>query len=55
MKYEESYRKLEDIIRRAEDNQGTVIVSENDIIAIREAQFAIYRISGFIIQNKKED
>lgn len=41
MKYEESYKKLEDIVRRAEDNQGTVIILEDDIVAIREAQFAI--------------
>ena len=53
MKYEESYKRLEDILRRAKDNQGTVIISTDDITAIEEAEIAICRMSGLGI--KKEE
>ena len=53
MKYEESYKRLEDILRRAKDNQGTVIISTDDMTAIEEAEIAIYRMSGLGI--KKEE
>ena len=46
MQYEESYKRLEDILRRAKDNQGTVIISTDDMTAI-------CRMSGLGI--KKEE
>ena len=53
MQYEESYKRLEDILRRAKDNQGTVITSTDDMTAIEEAEIAICRMSGLGI--KKEE
>ena len=52
MQYEESYKRLEDILRRAKDNQGTVIISTDDMTAIEEAEIAICRTSGLVIKKR---
>ena len=53
MKYEESYKRLEDILRRAKDNQGNIIISTDDTTAIKEAEIAICRMNGLGIKKKK--
>lgn len=46
MRYLEAYARCEDMIRRADDNQGTVIISDADITALEEAKIALTRLIG---------
>ena len=47
MFYDKVIEQFDDILRRAEDNQGTVIINELDKKAIEEARMAIRSVAGF--------
>jgi hypothetical protein len=47
MLYDKVLEQLNDILRRANDNQGTVIISEEDKKAIEESKVAICRLLGY--------